>query len=977
MLTQIRRAALLAAAFLGLALPALAADPVIRQALGADQRVKYTDLLKYGPWDERNYRLTLEDLALLADNEQQLAIPIPAFFRVELRREIPNLPRKGLVQYPRAAVPLFQLRYGGLRNSNTPAQAPTPKVPVPVEGELQLNQLLGANEVTVEVNPANPMQVIAGSNNGGQEMYYSSDGGDTWTIQGVLPNTCCDPTLGWSANGNVAYVAALSGSIGVSFWRSFDGGQTWVDRFNLTPSGSDKEFLHVDRSPSSPHQDNVYISYHNGNVMQFARSEDQGTTWDIQGFPGAPRGIGSDVTTDSAGNVYHFYGATSEREIILLKSTDGGVTFEAPFTVADTNASFDWPVPSMETRRSWIYASADADRSGGPFDGSIYVSWTDTIAPDNNSNPEANNNQVHVAYSRDGGATWFRSIPHPTADVLTVDRYNQWLTVDENGTVHVVFYDTRNSQNRTGVDLYYTFSADGGVTWNELTRVSGETSANLTDGQEWGDYNGVTVIGERIVTAWTDNRDGPPNRKDVFAANLLNVGAGPGFSLSGSPLSQAVCAPGDLDDITVDVIQIQGFSEPVALAYGGLPNGITGTLSPNPVAPPGISTASLSVDGSVAAGDYSFSIIGSASGSDDREIGVSLTVYDDLPSAPGLTMPADGAGEQTLAPEFTWNPVAQAALYEIEIDDDPAFGSVDFAASVEDTSYRLEGNLQSATTYYWRVRAVNDCGEGVYSAVFRFTTGAFICSTPNVAIPDDSPAGVTDQLVIEDAGSLTDLNVFLDITHTYVGDLSAILTNVDSGISVTLMDRPGRVNSGFGCSGDDILATLDDEAASPIEDECAAGIPTIDGSFTPNSPLSALDGQELAGTWRLQVTDAEGQDVGTLNEWCLTPATDGGGDPTDTDMDGIPDDQDNCTLRPNPTQRDTDGDGFGNICDADFDQSCLVNGADFVILRDNFGTDNEDTDFNGDGITNGFDFRIFRSLAGSPPGPSGVPNVCD
>ncbi|MEO0973099.1 MAG: hypothetical protein AAFX85_08380 [Pseudomonadota bacterium] len=811
MINQLRRVAL-AATCMAIALPALAADPVINQALGADQRVKYSDLLKYGPWDPRNYQLTLEDLALLADNEEELTIPIPAFFRVELRREMPELPREGDVQYPRAAVPLFQLRYGNRKAG----AGPDAQVPVPVEGELQLNEVLGANEVTVEVNPENPSQVIAGSNNaGGQEMYFSSDGGETWTIQGVLPFTCCDPTLGWSADGSVAYVAALSGSIGVSFWRSFDAGQTWVDRFDLTPSGSDKEFLHVDRSPSSPHQDNVYISYHNGNVMQFARSQDQGATWDIQAFPGAPRGIGSDVTTDAAGNVYHFYGAFNEREIILLKSTDGGVTFEAPLTVATTNGSFDWPVPSMESRRSWIYASADADRSGGAFDGSIYVAWTDTFRPEVDSNPQANNNQVHVAYSRDGGATWNETIPHPTADVLSVDRYNQWLTVDENGTVHVVFYDTRNSDSRTGVDLYYTFSVDGGVSWNELTRVSSETSANLTDGQEWGDYNGVTVIGERIISVWTDNREGPPNRKDVFAANLLNVGAGPGFSLAGSPTSQAVCAPGDLEDIAVDVIQIQDFAEPVALSYSGLPSGITGGFSVNPVAPPGTSIASLNVDASVAAGDYDFAIVGSATGADDRSLNVALTVFDGAPLAPTLLMPGDGATDQALSPEFTWNPVAQAAQYEIEIDDDPTFASIDVSAVVDGTSFRPEASLLSATAYFWRVRAINPCGEGEVSATFSFTTGAFICSTPNADIPDGSPAGVTDTLVVADSGALQDLNVFLDITHTYVGDLTAILTHEDSGVSVTLMDRPGRVDTGFGCSGDDINATLDDNDVCP------------------------------------------------------------------------------------------------------------------------------------------------------------------
>src|SRR4030095_618865 len=115
----------------------------------------------------------------------------------------------------------------------------------------------------------------------------------------------------------------------------------------------------------------------------------------------------------------------------------------------------------------------------GPFAGSVYVAWTDTTAPDSN-NANANHTQIHVAFSRDGGETWQQSIPHETADVLTVDRYNQWITVDPNGVVHVAFYDTRTSPDRKEVDFYYTFSADGGVTWNPPQRVSSVTSANLT-----------------------------------------------------------------------------------------------------------------------------------------------------------------------------------------------------------------------------------------------------------------------------------------------------------------------------------------------------------------------------------------------------------------------------------------------------------------------------------------------------------------
>ena len=115
-----------------------------------------------------------------------------------------------------------------------------------------------------------------------------------------------------------------------------------------------------------------------------------------------------------------------------------------------------------------------------------------------------------MAKSTDQGATWtILAHPHDTSDSVSsspVDRFHPWLKVGEDGVVHIAYYDTRNSTNRTGVDFYYTRSTNGGVSWESEQRFSTATSPNLTDLQEWGDYNALSVVMDTVVLGWTDNR---------------------------------------------------------------------------------------------------------------------------------------------------------------------------------------------------------------------------------------------------------------------------------------------------------------------------------------------------------------------------------------------------------------------------------------------------------------------------------------
>jgi len=103
----------------------------------------------------------------------------------------------------------------------------------------------------------------------------------------------------------------------------------------------------------------------------------------------------------------------------------------------------------------------------------------------------------------------------------------------------------------------------------------------------------------------------------------------------------------------------------------------------------------------------------------------------------------------------------------------------------------------------------------------------------------------------------------------------------------------------------------------------------------------------------------------------------------DTDIDGHADDADNCMYIANAPQRDTDRDGFGNICDADFNDDCSTDFLDLARMKQLFLiTDispnwDPDVDLNNDGTINFFDVAIMRTLFLLAPGPSGAPNICE
>jgi subtilisin-like proprotein convertase family protein len=119
------------------------------------------------------------------------------------------------------------------------------------------------------------------------------------------------------------------------------------------------------------------------------------------------------------------------------------------------------------------------------------------------------------------------------------------------------------------------------------------------------------------------------------------------------------------------------------------------------------------------------------------------------------------------------------------------------------------------------------------------------CATmdsPDVPKPINDNSTAVSVLDYPLAISIDEVNVFVNITHTYRGDLKVILES-PSGTSVVLHNRTGG-------SADDIITWYDTET-------------------TPAESLGALVGENAFGTWKLIVEDHAGGDTGALQEWSL------------------------------------------------------------------------------------------------------------
>jgi hypothetical protein len=404
------------------------------------------------------------------------------------------------------------------------------------------------NEDPIVVNPNNAKQLETGGNDYNcaslQGFFTSSNGGTTWTrtCLNVLSGAsgAGDPAVGYDLNGNVYAAGIDTGTADGSdivFEKSSNNGTSWsAPAIAVRPffSGglTDKEWLQVDTTATSPHANALYISVtqfasNNNSTITVTHSYNGGSTWattqvdTTQVFPSVDQF--SDLAVGKDGTVYVSWmrctanGPTGDcggtkATFYISKSTNGGLTWSTPSVIEtaslapDSCGAFYGCLPNTGERVSNIPA-IDVDNSSATTAGNLYVvtyNWTGTYM------------KVQVTTSTNGGSTWNKPV-RVTPKTDTRDQFFPWLTVSKKGIVGVTWLDRRNDPSNLSYEAFASTSTNG-TSFSANVQIASVASNPNNDGFGggfMGDYTGNYWSGSKLYASWMDTRSGTASQDEV------------------------------------------------------------------------------------------------------------------------------------------------------------------------------------------------------------------------------------------------------------------------------------------------------------------------------------------------------------------------------------------------------------------------------------------------------------------------------
>ncbi len=336
----------------------------------------------------------------------------------------------------------------------------------------------------------------------------SSNNGGSWT-NGFLPGTTVfatpagpfdrisDPAVAFDAKHNTWVISSLAllGTTGAAVLvsGSTNGGTVWNNPVTVhAASGTenlDKEWIVCDDTSKSPFYGHCYVewdNFGNNNLVQMSTSTDGGLTWSApQTTADSASVIGGQPLVQPNGTVIVPIDNAFETAVLAFQSTNGGASWSSTVTVASIINRTD-----PGGIRSGPLPTAEIDGSG-----KVFVVWEDC-----RFETGCSANDLVMSSSTDG-TTWSPVTRIPSDPLGSgVDHFIPGLAVDKatsGASAHLVvaFYYYPNvscSASTCQLNIGYSSSTDGGTNWTATTNITGPMTlawlADTNQGRMVGDY---------------------------------------------------------------------------------------------------------------------------------------------------------------------------------------------------------------------------------------------------------------------------------------------------------------------------------------------------------------------------------------------------------------------------------------------------------------------------------------------------------
>lgn len=455
------------------------------------------------------------------------------------------------------------------------------------------------------------------------------------------------------------------------------------------------------------------------------------------------------------------------------------------------------------------------------------------------------------------------------------------LIMDIQGNIGMGYTAMGGTQNKF-VSSYYTGrrAIDPLGTMTIAEQVIAEGNANIP-GTRYGDYSKIDIDPSDYKTMWYINEYMNSGRKNVVGVFKI----APNYAKDLGVLSIDTPSTGALTSAETVKVTVYNFGEvaqtnfPITLKVNG--NNIatetfTGTLAGSATAEFTFATkANLGTEGAVYALEASTQLSGDEDNANNATTKSVTHSFQKDTGVTEITAPNSGSylGSQNIVVKVS--NFGTTAVSNLPVSYQVGTGTPVVENIVATIAPGATLNYTFTTPYnfaqvqsYTIVAKTNLAGDGIPtndSTTKTIVNSACVTLANNTQYPIGPASGTVTQSVINNPQSFTisDVNVKVNLTHTYVADLDMKLIAPDGTEVILVQDAGG--------SGDNYTNTVFDDAAAVA---ISAGTAPFTGTYKPQQPLSVLNGRQALGNWTLHITDDANGDGGNLLNWSVELCSD-------------------------------------------------------------------------------------------------------